>query len=78
MTFEEAKVKYADLIADWFTTEAYIGRFDGKLYYRHDAVHPVTEAGQIKFYCVADGEELPGTECGAVAFHEAQKGFKLK
>ena len=32
MTFEEAKVKYADLVADWFTTEAYIGRFDGKLY----------------------------------------------
>ena len=78
MTSEEAKERFGGLVADWFCTEAYVGRFDGKFYYRYESAHPVTEAGQIKFYCVADDEDLPGSPIGAKEFHEAQKGFKLK
>ena len=56
--------------------EAYLGR-DGALYYRYDAADPVTEPCQITFCKMME----PGADQVAVetvAFHEAQKGDKLK
>lgn len=67
---------YGDLVADWYCVEAYLGR-DGALYYRYDAADPVTEPGQITFYKIMEPAADP-VAVDTVAFHEAQKGDKLK
>ena len=75
MNREEALEKYGNIVSDWLCMEAYVK--DGALYYRRDAVSPVTEPGQIAFCKIVDGSDEP-VAVGSVEFHEAQKGDKLK
>ena len=75
MNREEALEKYGNIVADWLCMEAYVK--DGALYYRYDAVSPVTEPGQITFNKITDDSSEP-VQVGSVEFHEAQKGDKLK